>query len=780
MKNFLRSSTGAALLVPAAAACAILFPCAEVYLRNRAYFSLSLRAAAGFGATAFLVCFLAGAAVLLVLRRTRFFSAAAALFLGSCVSFLFQYLFWSGFFPEAPRDIVFAPYMLFLAAIHLILLLVPPATAVFFRRTVIRNASGIAAVIILTQLVSVACACFDSRTRNYDFTEHTLSEAKKFEFGRKENVIVLVVDAMGERLCKEVMAQYPEVRDLFRDFVCFDRMTSPIPRTMYAVPAILTGIAYPHVNGVADDNGHAGYLQRACRSENSLFQSLRKRGFRVEGYPFLLQTISYSPDVIDNSVPVSGQVEKHSAMEILDTAVSRQIPFFIKPFLEEYYYVATDRFTTPRDPETAASGNEPFDVAFFRGLDRTFRVGERDKVFKYLHISGAHDPLETDERLAVSPETNRVRQLRGALRIVELLLAKLKNAKLYDDAVIVVIGDHTEFYAPENLAFIKRRGERHGKLVFNALPCTTADVAGTVLKEVDPSFSGKSLFDKPLLAGDGSCRRSLRLENERLSPWEKAGPIPTGRFTLYSKAFGITGNRLFIKPDFDVFPPAAEATLFVRDTATGACRTCRGTVPKDDRFLMESPELALPDGVYQLFLRTRTPGERSAAVLQSLPQFLTVSGGTYRWENLYPVRPRAMRLGEEIRFRAMRPYPQVEFPDGTAPRVDGFILEEGQSLGIRLPALAAPARLTVRADRPVFPPGVMTLYKDGVAAARLAAGDRERCVLTIPLPPGEARTMKLHIGFTAKRQGRDKPQVRARLLIAGFALRTDLPGAPAR
>ena len=691
---------------------------------------------------------------------------------------MLQYLFWSGFFPEQVGEDFFAPYILFPAAVHLVLLLLPPAAAVHFRRTVRKIAAQIASVIILTQLVSILGVCFDNRAQDYDFTEYTLSEEKKFEFGRKENVIVLVVDAMGERLCKEVMTQYPEVRELFRDFVCFDRMTSPIPRTMYAVPSILTGIGYPHVNGVPDEDGHAEYLKRACRAENSLFQGLKKRGFRVEGYPFMLQTISYGPDVIDNSVPISHQVEKHSAMEILDTALGRQIPFFVKPLLEEYYYFATDRFTTPRDPEAAVSGNEPFDVAFFRGLDKTFRVGERDKVFKYLHVSGAHDPLRTDEHLAVSPETTKVRQLRGALRIVELLLAKLKAAKLYDDAVIVVIGDHTEFYAPENLAFIKRRGERRGRLFFDIIPCTTTDVAGTVLKAVDPAFPGKSLFDKPLLAGDGSCRRSLRLENVRMSPWEKAAPLPTAKFTLYAKPFGVTGNKLFITPDPDTLVPGAETMLFVRDTATGICRTSLGIVPKDDRCLLESPKLSLTDGVYQVFLRTRTPGEQGAGALQSLPKFLTVAGGTYRWEKLHPVRaPRPMRSGEEIVFRAMRPYPQVFFPEGTAPREDGFVLEEGKTLGIRLPTLAAPALLTVRADRPVFPPGVMTLYRDGVAAIRLAAGDPEKCVLTLPLPPGEARTAKLHIGFTAKRQGRNKPQVRARLLITGLVLRTDADDA---
>ena len=63
MKKFFASPVCAALFSSAAAACAMLFPCAEIYLKNRAYFSLSPWSAAGFGAAGFLFCFLAGAAV---------------------------------------------------------------------------------------------------------------------------------------------------------------------------------------------------------------------------------------------------------------------------------------------------------------------------------------------------------------------------------------------------------------------------------------------------------------------------------------------------------------------------------------------------------------------------------------------------------------------------------------------------------------------------------------------------------------------------------------------
>ncbi len=518
MKQFFTSSSGTAFFTSSAVSCAMLFPCVEIYLKNRDFFSLSPWGALGFGLSGFLICFGLGFAVLFLLRKTRIFPAANAVFLGSGIALLSQYLYWSGFFPEQVFDDLFTPDMLTLIGFHLFFLLLPLALAIYFRNAVCRNAGKIALVIVLTQIAAIVGACWNSTAQNYDFTEYSISETTKFEFARDENVIVLVVDAMGERICKEALKNYPELQTLFQDFVCFDRMVSPIPRTMYAVPAILTGIEFPSQNGEADDDDHAEYLNRACRTENSLFQGLKRNGFRTEGYPFILQTISYSPEVIDNSTSVTYQAKKQSAIKILDAALNRQVPFFIKPLLEEYYYFATDQFVTPQDSESRASVNEPFDMTFYRRLNEEFRVGERDKIFKYLHIHGAHDAVRTDENLELNLETTKLRQLRGSLKIIEVLFKKLKAANLYDNATIVVIGDHTEFYTPEVLAFIKRKQEKNSVLRYNSIPCKVSDIAETVLTAACPQEERKSLFDVLPVRGDGCCRESAQIQNLHFFP----------------------------------------------------------------------------------------------------------------------------------------------------------------------------------------------------------------------------------------------------------------------
>lgn len=773
MKQFFKSSFGTAFLTASAVAGAMLFSCVEIYLKNRDFFSLSPLGALGFGFAGYLICFAVGFTVLILLRNTRVFPVANAVFLGGGIALLSQYLYWSGFFPEQVFDDLFTPDMLMLIGFHILFLALPLMVAIYFFRAFYRNAGKIASVIVLTQIAAIIGACWNSRAQDYDFTEYSISEETKFEFARDENVIVLVVDAMGERICKEALEKYPELQTLFRDFVCFDRMISPIPRTMYAVPAILTGVEYPNQDGEVDDGDHAEYLNRACRAENSVFQGLRRNGFRTEGYPFILQTISYSPEVIDNSTSITYQAKKQSAIKILDAALNRQIPFFVKPLLEEYYYFATDQFVTPQDSESGVSGNEPFDITFFRRLNKEFRVGERDKVFKYLHIHGAHDAVRTDEHLELNQETTKLRQLRGSLKIVESLFEKLKAANLYDNATIVVIGDHTEFYTPETLAFVKRKQEKNCALRYNSIPCKVSDIAGTVLKETCSLKAEKSLFDIPPTWGDGACRESSQIRNLLFSAWKKSKPVQTEDFTLYSKSFHQENNKLVIESDFEVSSQAPKISLFLKNTATGDCWASR-SLPADNacRFL-ETPPLTFPDGVYQVFLTEQTTDENSVCGMQSLPKFLVIADGNYQWIQEYPnLVPRAMHIGEEIIFRPMRPYPQIEFCDGTIFRDDAVVLEKGGSLGVRLPKLSIPAQLTLAVKCPSLPAGTLILHEGDTQLAEISIKDPQELTIPIILPPGGERTMPLRFSFIPKRRNRETMPLHLRFYLQSIKLQT--------
>ncbi len=754
----MKSSYPTALYTAAATASILVFPCVEIYLNNRNQFTLTGWSAAGFALSGWCIAALPVFLLLAAAGKARVFPAANSLVLAGGITFLLQYLCWSGFFPEVAYDDTPAGDMIVLAMFHLLFLALPLVPALLFRRWIHHHTGEIAAVIILTQAVAVFGPLAGSNAQAYDFHEYAVSEETKFCFARGENVIVLVVDAMGEDLCKEVMTRYPEVKTLFRDFTCFDRMTSPLPKTMYAVPAILTGVEFDN----SDD--HARYLNQACRSENSLFRALKEAGYRTEGYPFILQTISFNPEVIDNSIPITGRVKKQSVIKIVDAALNRQLPFFLKPLLEEYYYLATDHFVTPRDPEAGVPSSEPFDITFYRRLGREFKVDPHEKGFKYLHIHGAHAPVRTDENLEPSQETLKVKQLRGSLKIVERLIAELKKAGLYDNATLVITGDHTENYTPEVAAFIKRKNERREELAYNSTPCKVSDIAGTVLQSCLPGSGAASLFDRPPVIGDGSRRDAAPSPVLLFSEWQPAGEArKLDDFDLHHQSFALDNRRMIMESPFDTVP--VKVALIARNLTSGDCLESIAFPGEASCRYFQSPKIDFPDGEYQIFLA----GE---AVLLSLPKFLVIKNGLCRFETEYPnTGPRPMDPGEEITFLPMAAYPQLILPDGRQLHRDTLVLPENLRLGVRLPASPEPMTLTLTLKCQAMNPGALFIRNGSGEAAQIAVKDQSPITVKLPIPANSGPEIAdLCFDFQSRLRNRDESSQPLRLQIEKIRL----------
>ncbi|MBR4666848.1 MAG: sulfatase-like hydrolase/transferase, partial [Lentisphaeria bacterium] len=507
-------------------AAALLCPLGLIYLNNKGQFTLNT-------STAFLwflflmgiITLLCAAPLALCRKRPAVYSVLNAVFLSLAATILLHQQFWTEIFPNDIFILSFSRDTIFLAVFHLILLLAPVAAAIRFRESVLKRTGKITSVIVLLVLTSLAGPVFSKpAAENYDFKNYALLENDKFTVASDRNIIIVVVDCMGERIIKEVLRKFPEMQQVLKDFTCFDNMVSPLPRTMYAVPAMLTGIDFPREkNGEASqDADHAKYVSSAFKTEKALFTLCRKQGWRREAYPFMLSEISYSPESIDNSMEINNEVKKQSVMKILDTALDKYTPFYLKNLLKEYYYIATDPFVQPSQ-EVNQTPEDVFDRVFFRRLNQEFKVGRYARGLKYYHLQGAHEAIRTDEKLAMNAHTLKYRQLRGSLKNVEVLLQKLKKAGLYDRATIIVTGDHSERYTPEIAAFIKRPGESHDHLVFNSIPCQVSDLCGTISRIGGLDPDAVSLFDRPPLQGSLNRIRGSLAAMLDFPGWQPAG-----------------------------------------------------------------------------------------------------------------------------------------------------------------------------------------------------------------------------------------------------------------
>ena len=745
---------GEVALPALAAAVAATAPAVSVFLQNRDHFTIAawqfLSVTGGIAAvlTALAGLMLAGA------RRRPAFPVVVSLLLALAASATLQYYKWSQVFPSDLYIIRFGWELCTVAFFHFAFLAIPFFVAWHWRRWIGANAARVATVLILTELAAAASPLLTRSMGggDYDFTEYTVGEEEKFTFGSDRNLIVLVVDCMGERICKETIRQFPELAETFRDFTCFDRMESPLPRTMYAVPAMLTGIPYDGEMDCEDpgEGKHAEYLKKACRAENSLFQLCRRQGWRAEGYPYVLQTISYAPDVIDNSRPVNYESQKRSAFKVFSSTLVRQLPGFLHPLAAKPLDLQGTPFVIPA--QSAGVEREVFDQTFHRRLQSEFRVGTHPRVFKYLHLQGAHDPVETDENLAFSSETQKHRQLRGSLRNVGSLLRKMRDAGIYDRAMIVVIGDHTERYTKETIAFIKRPGERHDAFAVNSVPCRVADIAPTAAKVCGLSEAGRSLFDLAAQAGDMALTRERSAPPVETGAWREI-PTPSGLSTAhpYGRTCVIAENRI-VFDYFDRGERLRKLSIIVGsvDGKYGRIAEC-GDPPEIVR--LRSGAIDFPDGTYRVFLKYDYHGEEvtPAGVVVVVPKYLVVAGGKARFERDCPdLPPRPMRVGETIRFEPMTPYPQLELPSGSSVGSGALHFKNDFLLSIRLPEHAEKLRLKIELAVTTERAGELTIRSDLAPPVTRQVREFyyafEESVLDVP-PSAEARKIDLRFEF---------------------------------
>ena len=117
-------------------------------------------------------------------------------------------------------------------------------------------------------------------------------------------------------------------------------------------------------------------------------------------------------------------------------------------------YVAT--YLLPEGVKQAVSTDNQYEIhAFVRSAPRTLATDRGDKVFKYYHLKGAHSPLTVIENLEFTDEffnferRNYVFQAKANLHSLYEFFEKLRRSGIYDNSLIVIMGDHGSGESPE-------------------------------------------------------------------------------------------------------------------------------------------------------------------------------------------------------------------------------------------------------------------------------------------------------------------------------------------
>jgi hypothetical protein len=339
-----------------------------------------------------------------------------------------------------PKALVFLGYA---AAVAVLLIF-----AVRFQRMF--NQAFYAVGVISAAIVVAVCGQFALSSGDEAAIARKNSEPldRLYEFGQERNVVVILLDMLQGSFLELAWQRDPETRKVLADFTVFTRAGSTFPFTSYSLASILHGKAY-----ASEDRRFGPNLSAAI--SDSFVTDATKLGYLATAVQVYHLFPLAQRNVQALRVPSQGG----------DPALSvRQYLLWTYSF--ELAYASLLRLIKVDARALLGYGSE---LAAIKESGRNLlerwagsaRVGAARNRLIFMHNLIAHSPVlytrdgarlsELDE----SPYAPRkvVDEIGYSFDLLGKVFSKMKQLKIYDDALIIIVGDHGHFmasYLPEN------------------------------------------------------------------------------------------------------------------------------------------------------------------------------------------------------------------------------------------------------------------------------------------------------------------------------------------
>jgi hypothetical protein len=322
-----------------------------------------------------------------------------------------------------------------------------------------RSAWIVAPAIIVIQVLSLFLTT--ATQKHDDFLDtikaYSIEQTQKFSFSTDPNAILIVLDETQSNIFADVIKSDSSYRDMFDGFTYFPNAVAGSNYTELAIPALLTGRLYD--NRIPKDQ----YLKEAFLHD-SVFAVLKRNQYRVDIFPWMgwaNEAVYFDRTIADNLTQVDRSSWKEGqyltekkikeVVHLADLALFRSAPHFLKPHIyndQRWFLIQIISNYVP-DKYKQFVSDDPFEsIVFANQADREMRAELHGNVFKYYHLKGNHGPLTATEDMQVtkSPvpytQNNYVLQLKVSLKALRIFFAALKRLKIYDQTLIVIVGDH--------------------------------------------------------------------------------------------------------------------------------------------------------------------------------------------------------------------------------------------------------------------------------------------------------------------------------------------------
>lgn len=294
------------------------------------------------------------------------------------------------------------------------------------------------------------------------------------------NIYYFLIDMFDEKYAELAYNTDPTIYNDLTGFTWYKDNITLYGHTYPAVAYALTGKEH------SSNWLNAEYMEKAYQEDNYL-KEFKKAGYTINLYTDIGNGYGYAglPDYVNNIQPAKvskeGIKDKYSLFKkMLNLGVYISAPLGMKTILGNV--TSADFISSSRI--SLDSGVDGFSTPNSRVEEHVNSIifeETENKQFTFLHMSGTHDVNTSDQ----TKSTSATGLIKTSLNIINKFLQNLKDKGLYDEATIVITGDHSYVYehpAPTALFFKPSQTETESQ---EELKVSTAKVAQ---KNIMPSI----------------------------------------------------------------------------------------------------------------------------------------------------------------------------------------------------------------------------------------------------------------------------------------------------
>lgn len=266
------------------------------------------------------------------------------------------------------------------------------------------------------------------------------------ELSSEKNVVVFIVDRFDAAYYDKMLESDPEFFNKLDGFTYYNDYTSLYCRTYPAVTSMLTGIDNDF------STSRTEYFDRVY-SDGGHLKALKERGYDINLYTkeyYAYENASVMGEYVDNVTSVSGYYVKEPfllSFDMIRLSFSSYLPFVAKGAMG---YMSTPDFNAHTVYELEGKDGKkdiiPYDSDLKAVYDKVkgseFSAVEQNGRFTFIHLDGCHTPIAYDENWEADISYDSNVAIKLNFTIIYKYIEEMKRLGIYEDATIVITGDH--------------------------------------------------------------------------------------------------------------------------------------------------------------------------------------------------------------------------------------------------------------------------------------------------------------------------------------------------